>query len=133
MMRKILILLVIAYASFIAYANLRFENPSAQLEPVDVATFTVDSIATDEASALQKMLIDHPNITAASVNAAGGIIGLTYHFEKMTMDELEKTVSVNGKYSIKEKVFASSGGKCPVHGAFEFWDKALAFHRFVNN
>lgn len=132
MIRKILIIIALLYGAFVVYANVRFQNPSTQLAPVDLKTYRFAQLDSSESIAIKDMILKVDGINAVSLNAKEKLVGVTYEYEKISEPELQKIVSLNGAYQIEPLVFSSNGPSCPVHGVLATWEKALALHRFVD-
>lgn len=132
MIRKILLLIAVLYGVFVAYANIRFQNPSTQLAPVDLKTFRFAAIDSTEAAAVKSLLLSTPGIRAVSMNEKENLIGVTYEFERISDSHLLQLVSLEKTFAVEPVVFSTSGPSCPVHGVIVVWEKALAFHRFVD-
>lgn len=131
MKKKILITLITSYGLFIVYANLRTENPSRDLKPICLKTYTFASLSNEDAKVLRSNLMSNVNITAVSTNAEKDLVGVSYQYEELSAKDFLNMVSMNNTFTVSEKDFKKDNRPgCPVGGLMETWEKLLKFHRF---
>ncbi len=124
--------LLIGLISLVSYANLRFVNPSASIEPVDVRTFEISNLQNTKPEIVTEWVMQNPEVKAVSVNESKSLIGVTYQYQNLSEEDLLNLVAMNGVLTVSKKVFAKSDKPgCPVHGFLVVWERTLSALRFV--
>jgi len=134
MKRKITIFTSILAGLFLmlfGYANLRFVNPSAKLEPIHARTFEVAGIDDTNKEAYESFLRSSDYVRAVALHPENKTLGLTYYFQSISDDKLLEFLSWGGKIQAKPKEMFTSGPQCPVQGVTMLWEKITTSLRVV--
>ena len=113
------------------YANLRFVNPSTELEPIHARTFEVTGIDEANKNAYESFLKSSQSVRAVALHTENNTLGLTYFFKSVSEEELMALLSWEGKIQVKPKEMYTSGPQCPVQGVAVIWDKITTALRIV--
>lgn len=129
MIRKIAIAILIVYVGIIAYANIRFRNPSMDLQPIQVQAFEVSGLDSSQVSNYCDRLKKEEHITAVSYRQDTQLLSVSYHYQQVPMEKLMLLLGNNGTVKVNTKSFPQKP-TCPVHGYIAVWHKFLEFHTF---
>lgn len=134
MKRKITVFACILAGLFVTwfgYANLRFVNPSAQLEPIHARTFALDGLNASDAGDYKAYLRSSNCVRAISLDTDHNTLGLTYYHKAIAENELIRLLSWDGKIKAQPKDMTTSAPQCPVQGVAVLWERATASLRVI--
>ena len=129
MMRKIAIAILVVYAGIVVYANMRFRNPSMDLQPIQVQAFQLSGLDSTEVKSYCEQIKKDEHITALSYDKDSQLLSVSYHYQEVPSEKLMLLLGDNGAVKVTPKTFAQKP-TCPVHGYLAVWHKFLEFHTF---